>query len=152
MKLSRIEKDFIHSLILNRHRTNNSDYFTGYTGDEPYLHSQMESLSERFLKFKHKSKNLYLFNNSSEFSVGQFICITNDEFWRIKCRSMFTVTMIHECIERCVTPELEGIHRDVSRYLEEFDKSIQDRNYQVIPVSDEEEDRVVSCTWINYNC
>lgn len=151
MNLSKIEKRFIRSLILNRHKTNNSDYSTGFTGDEPYLHSQMESLSERFLKF-HKIQNLYLINNSSEFSVGQFICITNEEFWESSCRSMFTVKMIDETIQECVSPTLEDIHRSVSCYLEEFDKSIQDGNYQVIPVSDEEEERIVSCTWIADIC
>jgi hypothetical protein len=96
---------------------------------------------------KKMTMNLYVIREVlSNLYSGQFICIANEEYWKSSCRSLFTVAMIQDT-ESDGIPTLEYINETVNQYLEEYDKAIEGGHYEVIRVSDEEKERVVSYVW-----
>jgi hypothetical protein len=143
------EKEFISHLIgIRTSHPDKADYVSPYTAkkDEVFTHSQMINLNQRI--YKSKKKNLYVIREVlSNYYSGQVLIIAEEYFWKTQCRSLFTVAMIQDNINDTFFPSLEDINKSVNHYLEQYDKAIEGGHYEVIPVSDDEKERVVSYVW-----
>jgi hypothetical protein len=93
----------------------------------------------------YRKKNLYIINEVfNEDQPGKVVIVAREWCWQSVCRSLFTVSVVQEYISISGTPTLESINSFVSHYLREYDAAIENGDYNVIQVSENEEERMVS--------